>query len=218
MAARELGTVSKVDIGRIGENIVANDLLERGFLVTHLDKGSRGVSANADLLVGHEQLTEPILIQVKACYAPRLQRVFFGGFPSQILDGEGSLFNSKPGFHADFIVTVSIKSPKDYRVFVIPVQLAERLLTTAFKKWHEVPIKSNERRRPVPTMYVSVRSKSEWTKIRPAAKATFRPLWEAVLARENAYSLLLNSSGRLEDIPSLLNSERLAKSETAPAA
>ena len=58
--------MGNVDIGRMGENIVANDLLERGFLVTHLDKGTRGVSANADLLVGHEQLTEPICIQVKA--------------------------------------------------------------------------------------------------------------------------------------------------------
>jgi hypothetical protein len=36
------GAVGKVDIGRQGENIVANYLLERGFLVTHLDKGTRG--------------------------------------------------------------------------------------------------------------------------------------------------------------------------------
>ncbi len=196
--------MSKVDIGRIGESIVANDLLERGFLVTHLDKGTRGVSANADLLVGHKELTEPILIQVRACRSFRLNKAFFGGFPPGVLHGKGTLFNSKPGFHADIIVSVSIKSPKEYRVFVIPVQLAERLFTTAYRKFGEVPMKSKakRKRKPVPTMHVLIRPRAEWPQT--TTTAVFRHVWEAVLARESAYGLLLDSSGKLEDVPSVL--------------
>jgi hypothetical protein len=135
--------------------------------------------------VGHKKPTEPILIQVKACYSRKLNTAFFGGLPPRVLDGEGSLFNSKPGFHADFIVSVSIKSPKEYRVFVLPVQVTERIFAT----------------------------KAEWTKLRTTAKLIFGPVWEAVLAHENAYGLLLGSPGKLEDIPSLLTRERPAESE-----
>lgn len=100
-------------------NIVTNELLKRGFLVTHLDKGTRGVSANADLLVGHYKLTKAVLIQVKACEPQNQGKVFMGAFR------KGSLYNAKPGFHADFIVSIAITSLKDYRIFVLPIDLAE---------------------------------------------------------------------------------------------
>jgi hypothetical protein len=129
----------------------------------------------------------------------------------------GSLFNSKPGFHANFIVSASIKSPKEYRVFVIPVQLAERRLATAYKKWHKVPNKLNAQRKPVPMMYLLIRPKAEWTKLRTTAKYSFMPAWDTVLAHESAYRLLLDSSGKPEDISSQLRMELPAESEIIPA-
>jgi hypothetical protein len=133
--------MSKVDVGRMGENIVTNELLLRGFIVTHLDKGTRGVSSNADLLVGHSDMDKPKLIQVKSSVSLALERVFLGGFPPTILDGKGSLFNSKPGFHADFVATVSIKSAREYRIFILPIAKAESALLERFKHWHKVPTK-----------------------------------------------------------------------------
>src|SRR3954469_9013735 len=111
-----------VDIGRMGENIVTNELLARGFLVTHLDKGTRGVSANADLMVGHPKLTKPMLIQVKACYAdPAPDWVFLGSLTEEVLEGREPVYNRKPGFQADYLAAVSIVNPKRYRAFIIPI-------------------------------------------------------------------------------------------------
>jgi hypothetical protein len=119
--------------------------------VTHLDKGTRGVSANADLLVGHHKLTKPVLIQVKACEPQNQGNVFMGAFR------EGPLYNSKPDFHADFIMSVAITSLKDYRIFVLPVGLTDRVLAEVYKKFHLLRTKKNEARKPVPTMYVPMR-------------------------------------------------------------
>src|SRR3954454_7985129 len=96
-----------VDIGRMGENIATNELLARGFLVTHLDKGTRGVSANADLMVGHPELSKPVLIQVKACYAsPTPDWVFLGSLTENVLEGHEPVYNRKPGFRADYLAAV----------------------------------------------------------------------------------------------------------------
>jgi hypothetical protein len=133
----------------MGENIVTNELLANGFLVTHLDKGTRGVSANADLLVGHDSLDKPVLIQVKSCFSERFDQAFLGAFHS----GD-RLFNLKPGFKADFIASVIVKSPTEYKVFVLEVKTIERLLVEAFGRFHARPKLSGESRKEVSKMYV----------------------------------------------------------------
>ena len=173
--------------------------------MTHMDKGTRGVSSNADLLVGHGKLETPALIQVKSCVSSPLGWVFFGGFPAAILTGEG---NSKPGFHANFIATVSIKSPKEYRVFILPVSLAESRLKAAYKEWHGVPTKKNEERKPVPTMYVPLKPKSKWGKDPAKRRRVFGKVTEMLLEHEDSYHLLLGERASVEDVPSLLNKER----------
>ncbi len=192
-------------VGRMGENIVTNELLARGFLVTHLDKGTRGVSANADLLVGHAKLKRPILIQVKACVSPQLQRVFFGGFSEDALRGHRRLFNHKPGFHADFIASVCLRSPKEYRVFMLPIEKIERMLIEAYKKWHKVPTRAGDSRRPVPTMYVSVGPNTLRTNKPTSRNSIFRDVGTIVLKHEDAYHLLLGPRTSKSGAPMIIN-------------
>ena len=86
----------KRDIGRIGENIVTNEFLWRGFLVTHLDKGTRGVSANADLMVGHSKLQKPLLIQVKSCFAKKAPNwIFVGNLTKEVIEDNEQMYNKK---------------------------------------------------------------------------------------------------------------------------
>jgi hypothetical protein len=127
------------DIGRIGENIVTNEFLWRGFIVTHLDKGTRGVSANADLMIGHSKSREPLLVQVKACLAKKAPNwVFVGNLTENILNGVETMYNRKAGFHSDVLAAVSISNiapnATSYRIFVMPIKDAERIIAPAFKE------------------------------------------------------------------------------------
>ena len=140
--------------GRMGENIITNELLEAGFLVTHLDKGTRGVSANADLMVGHAKLDKPILLQVKSCDSPTLDFIFLGAGHPDFNSQEHKLYNSKPGFLADYVAFVSIKSPREYNYFVMNVELAEKVAKEHFNAWHAVPKRDGDKRKNVPKMYV----------------------------------------------------------------
>jgi hypothetical protein len=197
----------RVEIGRIGENIVTNELIARGFLVTHLDKGIRGVATNADLLVGHDKLNEPVLIQVRSCVWPPLDGVFLGGFPPSLLECEGPLFNRKPGFHAHFVAAVSIKSPKEYQVFVIPVSVAEPILKETYRQWHKVPTREGKQRKPVPTMYIHFGLETMRPKDTPAYRI-FLPARQMVLDHVDAFNLLLGSRTPPSDVASIL--EKLA--------
>jgi hypothetical protein len=146
----------RIDIGRIGENIVANELLADGFLVTHLDKGTRGVSANADLLVGREDTKNPVLIQVKATRSDSLDFIFLGGVSLDIIEKRTPIFDSKPGFKAKFIAAVSYKSNKQYRVFIIPVKVAERNALKIIRQWHLHPKMDGSQRAAIPTAYFDI--------------------------------------------------------------
>jgi len=180
-----------------------------------LDKGIKGVAANADLLVGHESLKKPVLVQVKSCISRPLKWVSFGGFPARILDGEGSLFNSKPGFHADFIAAVSIKSPMEYRVFLVPVGLAERILAKKFKEFHRVPLKDGTEKKSVPIMFVSVRSDSELNANPTQKNKFFSSVTKIVRNHENAFHLLLGEKATIGDAASLLDKEAPPATELA---
>src|SRR5208282_4509824 len=151
------------DIGRIGENIVANEFLWRGFLVTHLDKGTRGVSANADLLVMHRNKREhPLLIQVKACFAKAEPNwIFVGNLTDEIISGNDKMFNRKDGFHADILAAVSISNTKKYRVFIMPVGDAERIIVEGFKKYYKSNKKDGEARKVFALARISLDLKSK---------------------------------------------------------
>ncbi|SEE39461.1 hypothetical protein SAMN05444161_5628 [Rhizobiales bacterium GAS191] len=159
--AKMLGEVKeykdRVDIGRMGENIVTNCLLENQFLVTHLDKGTRGVSANADLLVGHRSLDKPILIQVKACRAfPEPNWIFLGSPNGIALNSGRPFYNGKLGFKADVLAAVSISSPKKFRVFFVNIDDAERAVTSILTKRNKLLTRRMTAKKLPPKLYLSV--------------------------------------------------------------
>ena len=175
------------DIGRIGENIVANEFIWRGFLVTHLDKGTRGVSANADLLVMHPNKREyPLLIQVKACFAKAEPNwIFVGNLTDGIIMGKDKMFNRKDGFDADILAAVAISNTKKYRVFIIPVGDAERIIVEGFRKFLKIPKKNGEPKKVFALARISLNLKSK-TKKDMALHDTARKL----LKYENAFGAL----------------------------
>ena len=183
-----------VDIGRMGENIVTNELLARGFLVTHLDKGTRGVSANADLMVGHPRLSRPILIQVKACHAPRgPDFVFLGNLTEDVLHGREPVYNRKPGFRADYLAAVSITDAKTYRTFIIPIQAAEELVLRTYRAWHAHPTRTGIQRKVVPKVYLNVTEKRR-ERAGARSQEIYQAASEALAAFEDRYDDLLTDA------------------------
>lgn len=185
----------KVNSGRIGENIVTNEFLARGYLVTHLDKGTRGVSANADLLVGHEEMSRPVLIQVKASLEKDLDHVFLGSPSSEVLEGKEAFYNRKAGFKADFLAAVVMTKPAAYRVFILPIARAEELAVAAIRAWHRVPTKSNAQRKPLPKLYCLVNPAKKRLRASPESQEIFGALSQAVMPFENCYDSLRRTEG-----------------------
>ena len=129
---REVGKVAitRHNVGRIAERIVANELEARGFRVSDLNK--EGIAPNADLVAildGH-----PLQIQVKGATNDTQESwVTYGYCTEQIIDRKAPMFNRKEhGFYeADFVVLVAVRSPAIYRCFVLPTDQAEKAA-----QWH----------------------------------------------------------------------------------
>jgi hypothetical protein len=181
-----------VDIGRMGENIVTNELLARSFLVTHLDKGTRGVSANADLMVGHRSSNRPALIQVRACYAQKEPNfVFLASLTPEVLEGGEPVYNRKLGFRADYIAAVSINHPKNYRVFIMPVATAEEIVLHTSRAWHTLPKRDGDKRKLVTRWYVSINLKEAEARALATGDERYRLASENLANHEGRFDLLM---------------------------
>ena len=128
-----LPQIDRMNVGRIAERIVANELEAHGFLVRDLNL--EGLAANVDLLAGKNgQMWQ---IQVKGCtYDATHERNgwWFGyGFCTEehIHNCDAPFFNRRAGsFHADIVVLVCVKTPKDYQCVVLPIGVAETAAQT----------------------------------------------------------------------------------------
>jgi hypothetical protein len=156
---KPLDSISR-NIGRIGENLVANFLLAHGFHVTHLDKGVRGVSPNADLFVWHDKPTllggkakHRLFVQVKTADA----RGKLGG-KSQLFSWvrlgnpeEGQpFFNRKKGLKADIVAYVAWRSTSEQRLFFAPVAEAEKMAKLRLDRIMATPRKRGKGPRKLP--------------------------------------------------------------------
>lgn len=119
--------IGKDNIGRIAERIVANQLEFNGFLVRDLNL--EGLAANVDLLaIKNGKVWQ---VQVKGS---RFDSDFENGWwfhygyckEEHIHSKDERMFNRVGNsFRADVVVLVCVKSPKDYRCLVLPVNVAE---------------------------------------------------------------------------------------------
>ena len=125
--------IDKTNVGRIAERIVANELEARGFLVRDLNL--EGLAANVDLLAGKDG--KMWQVQVKGCtYDTNYEQNgwWFGyGFctDEHIQNCDMPFFNRRTGaFHADLVVLVCVRTPKEYQCVVLPIVVAEAAAQT----------------------------------------------------------------------------------------
>ncbi len=135
------GSLSSNAIKAIGERIVANELTFRGWLAVNANSGEEN-SPNVDLMAlrGDKRVT----IQVKTSSARSNEDQHFMGYYKE----QGAYFNAKPGPTSDFVVSVYVNSPTNYRCLVLPVGDAERMCKLAGEHWMNVPKKDGGRRSP----------------------------------------------------------------------
>jgi Holliday junction resolvase len=118
--------ISKTNVGRIAERIVANELEARGFRVSDLN--SDGTAANADLLAVSP--TSALQFQVKGS-ANTDDHWWFGyGHCTPLTiqrENNESMFNRRTSFYkATHVVLVAVRSPRDYSCIVLPADVAEK--------------------------------------------------------------------------------------------
>lgn len=129
--------ISKTNVGRIAERIVANELEFRGFRVSDLN--SDGTAANSDLLAVSSSQT--LQFQVKgSSNTSRYWWLGYGNCTAEIIANKNiTMFNRRSSFYkATHVVLVAIRSPKDYCCIVLPVDVAEEAaqvnLDTEYRK------------------------------------------------------------------------------------
>jgi hypothetical protein len=118
--------ITSLNVGRIAERIVANELEARGFRVSDLNK--HGAAANADLVAILDK--RHLQIQVKGASNRPKDRwwIGYGHCTQQIIDRKEPMFNRRKGhfYKADIVVLVAVRSPTEYQCFVLPVDVAEK--------------------------------------------------------------------------------------------
>ena len=120
--------INRHNVGRIAERIVSNELESRGFRVSDLNK--KGTSANADLLAAKDGKTWQI--QVKgASEGGSSWWVNYGFGYQEVIDRQTTMYNSVESFYrAQVVILVSVKSARDYRCVIMPVEEAEKAAQT----------------------------------------------------------------------------------------
>jgi len=130
------GSMNDVNVARIAERIVANELEYRGFRVSDLNK--EGTAANADLIAVKDG--RPWQIQVKGASNTKEDAWWVGyGYcnPTRLKE---KWFNSRSSFYvADVVVLVAVKSPTDYRCVIMPVDKAEEAVQINLDREYRSP-------------------------------------------------------------------------------
>ena len=139
--------------GRLGELLVEQQLLERGWYPVRLDTAQ--MAANADIVALNRE--RRVSLQVKTTDAKtghsHSNSVGFGYATAYLREGK-SIFNSKPSpLVADVVVGVKYDSGNS-RFVVMPVAFAEKLCRFHCDYWYSVPTQRGGKRRPSFRIYI----------------------------------------------------------------
>lgn len=115
--------------GALGENIIINELLYRGWLAQNLNISINN-APNVDVIALKED--KKVNIQVKAASLSQPDVRTSHGKKDNFLNG-------KEGPLADFVIFVRIENPKIYDVYVVPVEIAEKEISRCYHLWLERP-------------------------------------------------------------------------------
>jgi hypothetical protein len=113
-------------VGAIGEKLVEVALLQNNWAPVNLNNSIRH-APNVDILAakGNRQ----VAIQVKTA-GPNSKSMLSLGYGQN-----DSVFNTKPGPRANFIVFVRLLSVKDHELYIVPVEEAERAARENYRDW-----------------------------------------------------------------------------------
>jgi hypothetical protein len=138
--------INRHNVGRIAERIVSNELESRGFRVSDLNK--KGTSANADLLAAKDGKTWQI--QVKgASEGGSSWWVNYGFGYQEVIDRQTTMYNSVESFYrAQVVILVSVKSARDYRCVIMPVEEAEKAAQTNLDHSFRNPKRDGSKKKP----------------------------------------------------------------------
>lgn len=129
----------KAITGIIGENIVANELLWRGWFAMNMNLGHRN-TPNVDLIA--TKGPHSVHLQVKASTDKAIVQVGHGR--------RKSYFNGKDGPQAHFIVFVRVRDLKNYECYIVPAAVAEVEIARCYAAWDKTPKRNGERRKDFP--------------------------------------------------------------------
>lgn len=184
---------TRLAIGRLGEVLVEQQLLERGWHPVRLDTAQ--MASNADLVAINGQ--SRVSMQVKTTDAKlrphsHSDHFFFGHSRGYLLDKK-PFFNSKPSpIIADIVVSVRYGDPPLF--VVMPVALAEKLCRHACDGWFRVPKTDGTRRSPNFPVYL--RYAADPSKTLPDRDQRIR---QNLLAYQDRWDLLFEPIKRLHD-------------------
>jgi Holliday junction resolvase len=164
MQERGAVEINSKNVGRIAERIAMNELEARGFHIIDLAYMSK-TSANVDFIASKGGAS--FNIQVKGAtnvFKSPGDRwwVQYGYCDEAAISASRDIFNSKSEFalSADVIALLAIKSPREYRAFILPVEKAEKAAQFNLDGYYRQPKASGEARKPGKI----------WTNLEPAAK------------------------------------------------
>lgn len=115
-----------IHTGAIGESIVITELLWQGWSPVNLN-GIIRQAPNVDILAAKG--TQQIAIQVKTAGLNSKSMLQLG------YKTDGSVFNSKDGPVADYVVFVRLLGHRDHECYVVPVAEAERVASETAADW-----------------------------------------------------------------------------------
>lgn len=170
-------------VGRLGELLVEQKLLEQGWHPVRLDTAQM-MATNADLLAIKEK--QRVSLQVKTTNAisrhSHSHSLNFG-YATPYLRSRKSIFNSKPGpLSADVIVGVHYDSSP--RFVVLPVALAEKLCRCHCDYFYSVPKRDATKRSPQFPIYLRLHGRAI------AHSGHHEKIKNILLAFENRWDLL----------------------------
>ena len=116
-------------LGALGENIIISELLYRGWIPQNLNSIVDN-SPNVDIVAIKD--TTKINFQIKTAKLSQPDVRVGHGKKKQYL-------NAKAGPKADFLIMVRFENPKNYDVYIVPIEVAEKEIKRCYDLWLERP-------------------------------------------------------------------------------
>lgn len=123
--------------GVLGENLVCNELLWRGWVPVNTNIGYQN-TPNVDIFAAKGKCKVALQVKASTDSANKSVQVGYGE--------RKKFFNGKPGPIADFIIFVRIFELKKYDCYVVPAAIAEAAVARGYNKWRRTLKRDGEKR------------------------------------------------------------------------